>query len=160
MLDITKLTNAPGIPGAGDADYPPTREACAAQWGTALGAYAATIVPPSTTIGPATVELTEALDTAFRHVERAGDADAWQQVAGDMEQAMRTWASRIAVGMTAAGWSGTPPLTPVGFLSLFARPYPSSRAAAVTRLAGAIDAWMRKGTAKLLSPPNTVVPWT
>ena len=65
-LDLAALTTSPGLPGAGDRAYPPSLELAAHEWAVAAGAWAAGIVPPSTTVATATATLEAALVWAFR----------------------------------------------------------------------------------------------
>lgn len=150
-LDLSALKSSPGLPGAGGAAYPATRSACAQAWADAMESYAADIVPVSTTVAAAAAALATALDSAFG----AGSVSA---VAAAMETAFAAFATSVGGGM--AGYTPTPPATPVGFAALFAPPYPESRQDGVDAVADAIDAWLTTGTATLVAPPNTVLTWS
>jgi hypothetical protein len=134
-LDITSLKTSPGLPGAGGADYPATRAACAAAWADAAEAWASAIVPASSAVSAAAATLETALNAAF------GSGT----VAADMETAFLAFATTVGGGM--AGFVPTPPPAPVGFSALFALAHPATRQEGVDRFADAIDTWMRTGTA-------------
>src|SRR5687768_8591443 len=106
-LLLTALTSSPGIPGAGGADYPATRLACAQAWADAAQAWAASIVPVSTTVAAAAATLAAALNTAF------GSGT----VAASMEAAFLAFATTIGTGM--AGYTPVPPPAPIGFAAMF-----------------------------------------
>jgi hypothetical protein len=145
MLDKTALTN--GIPGAGDA-YPETRQLCAKAWADAAGAWAAGIVPPSTTVPAATAALEVAVLGAFNSPLAAPLLDA----------AFMQFALVVGSGMLPV-FAATPPAGPPGFAALFAQPMPTTRVAGVERVAAMLHAWMQTGSAALVLPPNTAQPW-
>lgn len=157
-LDITKLTLDPGLPGAQDADYPATRQAAAAAWAAAVAAYAETVAPPLLQpVLPAQEALEATLLDAFgRPAVSVADA---------LEASFMMFGATVALLMAPLPpgipiWVPVPPPGLVGFQSLFdQRPYPTTRAAGVLRLATRIDAWMRTGTATLALPPNTATTW-
>lgn len=151
-LDLTKLTLDPGIPGAQGADYPATREACAAAWAAAVGAYAQTVAPPLLQpVAPAQAALEAALVSAF--------AQPFQSMVPALEAAFSTFAIAL-VPLMAPAWVAVPPPGPVGFAGLFSmQPMPETRQEGVERCATLIDAWMRTGTATLPAPPNTPTTW-
>ena len=127
---------------------PDTYEACGVAWANAIGTYAASITPPSTTVTAAQAALGSDLGSAF------GETSA---IAG-MESALATFAASVGAGM--AGYVATPPPAPVGFLVAFSDPPPSTHDEAADELASLIDTWMRTGLATLATPPGTVIPWS
>lgn len=149
-LLLSALKTSPGLPGAGGADYPATRIACAQAWADAAQAWAAGIVPASTAVTAAAASLATALNSAFGGASSAAVASA-------MESAFLAFATAIGVGM--AGYTPVPPPGPIGFSTLFAT-NASTRQAGVDKVADALDTWMRTGSSTLIAPPNTVVDWT
>ena len=144
--------DAPGLSSAlaSIADDAPDGAAAAGQaWADAVKDYAAGIVPPSTTVSAAAATLAGALAGAFSS----------PAAAPGMEAAFAAFAVTVAGGMLPT-YTGVPPAGPVGFASQFAGPKPESHAEAGAELGGLIDAWMKKGTATLVAPPNTPVTWT
>ncbi len=129
---------------------PPDAAGCAAAWANAMGAYAAGVVPASTGVTAAAGALQSALAGAFA----APDA------APAMETAFAAFAASVGLGMAAAGFAAVPPPAPVGFATLFSGPKPATNQAAADSIGGAIDTWLRTGSATLVAPPNTVVPWS
>lgn len=146
-LLLTAFTSSPGIPGTGGADYPLTRLACAQAWASAAEAWAAGIVPISTTVTAAATALSASLDSAFGS----------ETVAASMESAFLTFATAVGVGMV--GYVPVPPPASIGFSTLFST-NSSTRQAGVDKVANAIDVWMRTGVSTLIIAPFTVVPWT
>lgn len=128
---------------------PPNASGCAQGWANAMQAYAAGIVPPSTTVSGAAATLASALTAPFG-APNAGAA---------METAFAAFALTVGGGMAAAGFAATPPPSPVGFAALFSGPKPATHADAAQQIATAIDTWMRTGIATLIAPPNTPQPW-
>lgn len=124
--------------------------AAAASWATAVGGYAASVFPASTTVAAAKGALETALNAAF------GKALA----APDMEIAFTAFGTLVGGGMTGAGFAGVGPVAEVGFATFFAAGPRDSAEAAANALAALIQAWMITGTATLIAPPNTVVPWS
>jgi hypothetical protein len=150
-LNLAALTDTPGLPGAQGRAYPASRIEAAIAWADALGAWVADIVPPSSTVSAARQQLEEALDGAFA-------AGGQSEVAAAMEAALAAFAVTLGAGM--APLVPTPPAGPVGFVALFAAPYPSTRQEAIAAFAARLDAWIRTGFSTLPAPPGTVTPWT
>lgn len=75
-----------------------------------------------------------------------------------MEAAFSTFAAAVGAGM--AGYTPTPPPSPVGFANLFQQPVPSTRTDAAEQFADLIHAWLTTGTSTLVAPPNTLVTWS
>jgi hypothetical protein len=146
-LNLAALTSSPGLPGAGERDYPHTRQLAAHEWAAAAGAWAAGIVPPSTTVAAAQTALESALDGAFTLANPAPAIDA----------AFATFAATLAVGMLPL-YTGTPPPAPLGIAQLFTVKR-TTRQAGVAAVAARLDAWMRTGIAVLVAPPKTALPW-
>lgn len=121
---------------------------CADAWGQALQGYAAGVVPPSTTVPAAASTLTAALAAAFATPVAAPAVDA----------AFTAFAASVGLGMAPA-FAAIPPPAPLGIATLLAAPAPS-HAAAAAAFASLIDTWCHTGTATLVAPPFTVVPWT
>lgn len=126
-----------------------TAAACAASWASAFGSYAGSLVPASTTVAAAQATLQSALAAAFASPSAAAAMDAGFQAA----------AATIGAGMLPT-FAAVPPPSPIGWASVLAEPYSATAAAAATKVSAAIDAWMKTGTATLVAPPNTPVPWT
>lgn len=146
-LNPSALTSSPGLPGAAERDYPATYELAAHEWATAASAWAAGILPPSTTVAAASAALESSLATAFATAYPAPLIDA----------AFATFAATIAVGMLPL-YTATPPPAPLGIASLFTTQR-STRQAGVAAFAAKLDAWMRTGIAVLVAPPKTSQPW-
>jgi hypothetical protein len=127
---------------------PATRAACAQAWADAVEAYASGLVPTSTTIASAAATLASSLEAAFAAPAAAAPFDA----------AFTAFAATVAAGQ-APTFTGVPPPAPLGIASLLASSQPT-HAAAAAAFSGLIDAWAKTGTAVLVAPPNTVVPWT
>jgi hypothetical protein len=134
-LNLAALKTSPGLPGAGGADYPATRTLCANAWGDAIQAWAATVVPASTTVTAATATLKTALDAAF----------AAPSAAAGMETAMTAFALTVAGGMAPA-FIAVPPPAPVGFAAQFAS-NATTRQLGVDKVANALQAWALTGLA-------------
>lgn len=132
---IAALQN--GLPGAGGADYPATRTACANAWGDAVQSWMVGVIPASTTVAAATVTLKTALDAAF----------AAPAAAALMETAFAAFAGTVAAGMLAGGWAAAPPVAPVNIAAVFALPAPTTRQEGVNRVATALDTWARTALA-------------
>lgn len=146
-LLLTALTTSPGIPGAGGANYPATRLACAQAWAAAAQAWAAGIVPPSPTVAAAAATLATALDAAF----------ASASAAAAMESAFLAFANGVGSGMV--GYLAVAPPAPIGFATMFLTSE-STRQGGVNKVANALDTWMRTGTSYQLVVPFAVVPWS
>jgi len=117
------------------ADPPATAAECAQAWADAMEAYAAGIIPASTTASAAAATLATALAGAF----------GARPAAALLETAFLAFATTVGGGM--AGFTPTPPPAPVGFAVLFAGPNASTHAAGAAAMSGIIDTWMRTGTA-------------
>lgn len=127
----------------------------AAQWQAAVQAYAAGILPASTTVAAASATLAGTLTGIF---STGGDPAS---KASAMEAAFAAWATAIGLGMV--GFTPTPPAGLIGFAAEFAKPpnqWATTHAIAATLWAGKIDAWLKTGFSTLIVLPNTVVPWT
>lgn len=129
-------------------NHPANSGAAGVAWGNAVGAYAAGMVPASTTVAAAASVLGGALAAAFV----PPDASA------AMETAFTAFAT--AVGLGQAGFVPTPPPGQVGFAAQFAAEHPSSKSDAAQAFADRIHAWMTTGQSTLIAPPGTVVPWS
>lgn len=127
---------------------PPTAAECAQAWADAVQTYAAAVVPPSTTVAAAAAALVGALTSAFGSPSAAAAFDA----------AFTAFAATVAAGMLPT-FTGVPPPAPLGVAALLAVSQPS-HAAAAAAFASLIDTWAKTGTAVLVAPPNTVVPWS
>jgi hypothetical protein len=127
---------------------PPTAAECAQAWADALGNYAAGIVPPSTTVPAGSVALVAALQSAFESPSAAAVFDA----------AFTTFAATVGTGMLPA-FAATPPPAPLGVAAQLAVSQPT-HAAGAAAFASLIDVWFKIGTATLVAPPFTVLPWT
>ena len=121
---------------------------CAALWADTITAYAAAVVPPSTTSAAAGSALQASLASAF----------ATLAAAPLMDIALTTFAATLGAGMAPA-FVAVPPPAPIGFATLFAEPYPSTAEAFAVKLSTAVDTWMRTGTATP-SIGGSPVPWT
>lgn len=130
------------------ADPPATAAQCAQTWADAVQAYATGIVPPSATVAAAAATLASALVAPF------GSSDA----AAGMEGAFSAFAVTVGGGM--AGYTAIPPPAPVGFSTQFAGAKPATHKEAGQQIGALIDGWMRTGTATLIAPPYTVLPWS
>lgn len=127
---------------------PSTYEGCGQAWADAVGAYAASITPPSTSVQAAATSLAQGLGAAF----------ALPSGTAAMESAFASFAAAVGLGM--AGYVPTPPPGPVGFLAAFSQAIPKTHEEAADRMAGLIHGWMTTGLATLAVPPGTVVPWS
>ncbi len=117
-------------------DPPATFLAAAQAWAQVMATYASNgLVPPTTTAAAAASTLQAALVTAF----------ATPAAAAAMEAAFAAFGVTVAAGMLPA-FVGTPPGAPVGFALQFAVPRDSAETAAAA-IGGAIDAWMKTGSA-------------
>ena len=127
---------------------PGTRAACAQAWADAIDGYAASIVPASSTVASGIPALASALASAFAAADAAPPFDA----------AFAAFAATVAAGMLPT-FTGVPPPAALNVASLLAVIQPT-HAAAAAAFAALIDTWFRTGTAALVAPPNTVVPWS
>lgn len=144
--------NLPALSGQlADGFASPAADAagCAAQWASAVEAYASGIVPPSLSVSTAAAQLEAALAGAF---------SSPNAIPG-MESAFTAFGAAVGLGM-APLYAAVPPPAPVGFAAQFGGPAPATHAAAASAIAGLIDTWMKTGTATLVAPPNTLTPWT
>lgn len=130
------------------AEPPATAAECALAWADAAEAWASGILPPSTTVTAAKAALAGSLTSAF----------ATPAAAPLMEIAFLTFATAVGLGM--AGYAPVPPVAPIGFAPQFSGPKPATHALAAQQLSALIDVWMKTGTATLLVPPFTVLPWS
>jgi|SRR5687767_1305186 len=151
-LNLAALTTTPGLPGAGEAQYPDTTAACAHAWADAVHAFAQGIVPLSGAVAIAAGALEVALVGAFLAASPTAVVNA-------LEAAFAQFAITVGGGM--AGYAPTPPPGLIGFSMLFTPPFPETRQEGVNRVANAIDTWMRTGSATLIGPPaGPVVLWS
>lgn len=130
------------------ASPPGTRAQCAQAWADAINGYAASIVPASTTVAAAVATLSSSLASAFAAPSAAAPFDA----------AFAAFAVTVAGGMLPA-FAGVPPPAPLNVAAQLGIIQPT-HAAAAAAWAAMIDAWFRTGTATLVAPPNTLVPWS
>lgn len=124
-------------------------------WRAACAAYAAGIVPPSTTVAAASTALAATLTGVF---STGGTGPA---KAAAMEAAFLAWATAIGLGMLPA-FASTPPAGLIGFAAEFAKPpdqWLTTYALAAAFWSSAIDVWMKTGIATLVAPPNTPQLW-
>lgn len=141
--DIEALASSP----------PATIALCATAWADAMGAYAADVVPASTTVASATATLDAALALAFDNTDEATTAAA-------METAFATFATSVGAGMAPA-FVATPPPGLVGFAALMVPPFPSTHSEAAEDVRDIIDAWMKTGLAQAAGgPPPPPVNWS
>jgi hypothetical protein len=128
---------------------PPASAAdCAGAWADAIQGYAASIVPPSTTVAAGIPTLESALAAAFASPSAASAFDA----------AFAGFAVTVGAGMLPT-FTGVPPPAPLNIAAQLAVTQ-STHAAAAAAFAALIDAWFRTGTGVLVVPPNTIVPWS
>lgn len=130
------------------AEPPAAAADCAQAWADAINGYAASIVPVSTTVAAGVSALASALASAFSSPSAASAFDA----------AFSAFATTVAGGMLPT-FTGVPPPAPLGVAAQLAVTQ-ETHAAAAAAWASLIDSWFRTGTAVLVAPPNTVVPWS
>lgn len=130
------------------ANPPAAGADCAQAWADAINGYAAGIVPASTTVAAAASTLASSLASAFSSPSAASAFDA----------AFTAFATTVAAGMLPT-FTGTPPPAPLNIAAQLAIPQ-NTHAAAAAAFATLIDAWFRTGSAVLVAPPNTLVPWS
>src|SRR5204862_6467009 len=118
-----------------------SESACAQRWGSALGAYAAAITPPSTTVTSAAQAVAGAL---------AGFSDAGAAPA-KLDSALTAFAASVGSGMTG---TAAPPVSP-GMASVLGSIYSTTDDAA-GQIAQKIDTWMKTGT---LTVGTVVTSW-
>lgn len=134
-------------------DNSPATVAAAAQaWADATQALAAGVIPASTTVAAAAATLKAEFESAWSQTTSTA-------AASKLETGFAAFAATVGGGMTAGGYTGTPPAGQVGFASLLSTNQPSLDDAAQA-WADAIKTWMETGTGTLIVPPNTVVPWS
>lgn len=129
-----------------EVDFTASREACAQEWADAMQAYAAAIVPASTTVAAAAATLSSALAGAFALPSAAAAFDA----------AFLAFATTVGGGM--AGFTPVPPPAPLGIATLLGTTQ-ATHGAAAAAFATKIDTWMRTGTATPL-PSGPPVNWS
>lgn len=118
------------------------------KWSAAAGGYVASIFPVSTTVSVAQ----EAFKSRMLGIENTGRVT--------IQLAFTDMAVQIALGMTAAGYTGTPPVTPLNLEPAWLIGELGGSAADVLDMAiTLIDVWIKTGTAILIAPPNTPVLW-
>lgn len=137
----TDLADLAASPGATYAE-------CAEAWASAIGSYASSVVPASTTVAAAQSALTGLLLAAFQTTNAAPL----------MESAFTAFALTVGGGMAPA-FVAVPPPAPVGFATKFTGPNPTTHAEAGQSLGTLIDTWMRTGTATP-SAGGPSVPWS
>lgn len=130
---------------------PATYSGCATLWASALGSYTRTIIPVSVTVDVAQTTLASRLTTIFTATDSS-------TTAVEMENAFRQFAILLGIGM-GPQYTATAPTGLIGFSTLFATPE-SSIGSAVSKVANAVDTWMRTGIATLAFPPATTVNWS
>jgi hypothetical protein len=121
---------------------------CASKWADAIATYFTPVVPPSTMVAAAKATLTAQLAAAF--------AQPFAPPAMDL--ACTAFALTVAGGMALA-FVAVPPPAPIGWATLLAEPYPISAAEAAQKIATALDARARTGTATP-SVGGSPVPWS
>lgn len=154
-LLIAALESTPGLPGAGTNTSGANATAVANTWATAVGAWAAAILPPSTTVTAAKATLQTTLATLFAANHATSELSAF---ASSLESAHLAFATTVGGGM--AGYAPTPPIGQIGFAGLLTAPAKSSGQDAANAIASALDTWMKTGIATLAVTPFTVVPWS
>lgn len=127
---------------------PPSGAGCAQAWANAVNGYAASVVPASTTVAAGAAALTSALAAAFSSPVAAPAFDA----------AFAAFAVTVAAGMLPT-FTGVPPPAPLNIAAQLAVNQPT-HAGAAAAFAALLDAWFRTGTAVLVAPPFTLVPWS
>ena len=123
----------------------------AGQWKSVMQSYASGLVPPSTTVSTAAATLKTTLQALF--------AAPGSPAAAAMDAAFLAFGATVAGGQLPT-FTGIPPSGPPGFVAGVAPPFPTTNAAAATKWANIIHAWMKTGSATLVAPPNTPTPWT
>lgn len=133
------------------SDPPDTALACARKWAEAMRDYTLSIVPPSTTVVPASELLASSLASVFQVSTSAA------ATASAMEAAWAVYAVMVGAGM-APSFVATPPSSLVGFSSLFSST-PLTHTEASASFALSIHIWMSTGLAVPASGGPSV-PWT
>lgn len=120
------------------SDPPDTVAECAESWASAMGSYAAAIVPASLAVTAAQAALQTQLTSAFSAAPGSG--------AALVDAAFTVFAGAVAGGMAPA-FVAVPPVSPPGFASQATGTAPATHSAAATLLANMIDTWLRTGLA-------------
>ncbi len=130
--------------------FPKDDPETAQKWSEAIAAYAAGIIPPSTTVAAAQA----AMQGAMTGMSLSGAAIVIFPLA------FTTFALTLAGGMAPA-FTAIPPPVPIIFASVFVSGMAGAPASEiVSQMASIIDLWFRTGTAAP-NPPGTVfVPWS
>lgn len=119
------------------------------KWADAIASGFSGLVPSSTTVSTAKTVLQTALTAAFQDLNGG--------CITKMEAAMAAFGATVATGMLPT-YTGVPPAGPVGFASVFTSPVNNNSWCA--QVATKIQQWVTTGTATLVAPPNTVIPWS
>lgn len=131
------------------ADSPPSTHAEAAElWADAIVNYAAGVVPPAVGVSALKGALVGVFTGAFSSAAAAPL----------MEPAMAVFGAGVGLGMAPA-FVAVPPAGPVNFALLWVATTDNTDQAAAD-LAGAIDTWMKTGTATAIAPGSTPVNWS
>lgn len=143
--------NGPGMKSAlqtGFSSGATTYAAAANSWGDAVQTGTASIIPASTTVAAAATTLKTALAAAF----------AASNAVPGMVTAFTAFAVTVAAGQLPL-YTGVPPASPIDFASIFSSPR-DSHSDAAQAVSDLIETWLKTGSATLVAPPNTVVPWS
>lgn len=127
-----------------------TIAACADAWGSAMEGCCSGIVPPSTTVSAAAGVLKTQLAAAF--------ALSYPASVASIELAFTAFGTAVGLGMLPA-YAATPPAGPVGFSDLVGTTRDTYEEAA-TDTTSLLMTFLGTGTATLVAPPNTVLPWS
>lgn len=127
---------------------PSTVAECAHSWAQAVQTGTAAVVPASTTVAAAATALETQLAAAF----------AQPSAVVAIEAAFLAFGAAVGLGMLPA-FTAVPPAGPVGFASMFTSTR-DSHSEAAQDFSNAIAEWLGTGSATLVAPPNTVVPWS
>lgn len=131
------------------ADNPPSTHAEAADlWADAIVNYAASVAPPAVGVSALKGALVGVFTGAFSSAAAAPL----------MEPAMAIFGAGVGLGMAPA-FVAVPPAGTVNFASLWVATTDNTDQAA-DDLAGAIDTWMKTGTATAIAPGSTPVNWS
>lgn len=125
----------------------------AKKWSEGMHQYSKDIEPISTTPLSASekleINLCEAFDVSKNAKAKSNSCSA------DMESAFSEFASDLSMGMDKS-YITIPPATSVGFENLFTLPHPKTHKEAASRLATAIDNWLKTGKATHKSTGATI----
>ena len=132
---------------SGFSGFPADINEAAQKWSEAIGDYAQSIVPPTTTISQAK----SAMNSVISGITNNGVAQ--------LPISFTNFAASLAIGMQPA-FTGTPPSVPVDFSSI----YPiglggGSSEQVINAMAAIIDAWFRTGIA-VNNTSGVSVPWS